>query len=114
MTIWRMTTIGLMLGGVGALHAAPAPKTASDVPGIQLTWEECVRLATKENPDLQASREAILNSDAVHQGAYSILYPQISLSFGDTRSYTGANLVAPNNYSTSYTEQATLTQNIFN
>src|SRR5471032_3305271 len=105
MTIWRMTTIGLMLGGVGALHAAPAPKTASDVPGIQLTWEDCVRMATKENPDLQASREAVLNSDAVRMGAYSALYPQISVSFGDTRSYQGAGLFSSSNYSTSYSEQ---------
>jgi outer membrane protein TolC len=48
------------------------------------------------------------------RGAYSQLYPQISLSFGDSRSYAGANLVAPNNYSTSFSEQATLSQTIFN
>ncbi len=78
-----------MLGGLCALHGNPAP-SSSDVPGTQLTWEDCVRLATKLNPDLQASREAVINSDAVRMGAYSALYPQIAISFGDTRSYQGA------------------------
>lgn len=95
------------------MHAEPAP-SGSDVPGAQLTWEDCVRMATRQNPDLQASREAVLNSDAVRMGAYSALYPQISASFGDTRGYTGANLTSPSNYSTSYGEQVSLSQTIFN
>jgi outer membrane protein TolC len=41
------------------------------------------------------------------------LYPQISLSFGDTRAYAGANLVAPANYATSYAEQISVSQLIF-
>ena len=114
MIIWRMAAIGLMMGGVCALHADPAPETASEAPGTQLTWEDCVRLATKQNPDLQASREAVLNSDAVRMGAYSALYPQITASFGDTRSYQGANLFSPSNYSTAYSEQVALSQMIFN
>ena len=109
-----MAVVGLMLGGVCAIHADSVPETASDVPGTQLTWADCVRLATKQNPDLQASREAVLNSDAVRMGAYSALYPQISASFGDTRSYQGANLYSPNNYSTSYSEQLSLSQTVFN
>jgi outer membrane protein len=112
MTIWRTTL--LMMAGAGILHGEPAPSSVSDVPGTQLTWEECVRQATKQNPDLQASREAVLNSDAVRMGAYSALYPQISASFGDTRGYQGANLSSPSNYSTSYGEQISLSQLIFN
>jgi len=102
------------LEGRCALHADPLPNTASDTPGIALTWEDCVRLATKENPDLQASREAILNSDAVRMGAYSALYPQISASYSDSRNYQGANLFAPHNYATAYGEQLTVSQLIFN
>ena len=108
------------MGGVCGLHADPAPQPASgpssvsDVPGTQLTWEDCVRLATRENPDLQASREAVLNSDAVRMGAYSALYPQISASVGDTRAYQGANLYSPYVYSTSYSEQLSISQIIFN
>jgi len=111
-----MAAIGLVMGieGVYAIHADPAPKTMSDIPGISLTWEDCVRLATKENPDLQASREAVLNSDAVRMGAYSALYPQISASYTETRAYQSANLFAPHNYSTAYGEQLTISQLIFN
>jgi outer membrane protein TolC len=110
-----MAVVGLMMGRMCALHADPTPGTAtSDVPGTQLTWEDCVRLAIRENPDLQASREAILNSDAVRMGAYSALYPQISLSFGDSRSDATANLFSPYVYSTSYAEQVSVSQMIFN
>jgi outer membrane protein TolC len=114
MIIWRMAAVGLMMGGVCALHADPTPETASPAAGTQLTWEDCVRLATRQNPDLQASREAVLNSDAVRMGAYSALYPQINASFGDTRNYQIANLNAPHVYSTSYGEQISLAQTIFN
>jgi len=78
-----------------------------------LTWEDCVRLATAHNPDLQASREGVLNSNAVRLGAYSTLYPQITANFGDTRAYLGPYLGAPSNYSTAYIAQLTLSQTIF-
>jgi len=110
----------MAMGAVCALHAdpdlapAPAPAPAADVPGTQLTWQDCVRMAIKENPDLQSSREAVLNSDAVRMGAYSALYPQISLSYGDTRGYSVAGLNAPHVYSTSYGEQLSISQLIFN
>jgi outer membrane protein len=110
-----MAAIALLTGGLCLLRADPAlpPAPITDVPGTQLTWEDCVRLAVKENPDLQASREAILNSDAVRMGAYSALYPQISASFGDTRGFSVAGLDAPHIYSTSYGEQLSLSQLIF-
>jgi outer membrane protein len=114
MTIWRVAVMYLMAGGACALSAEPALAPNSDVPGTQLTWEASVRLAILQNPDLQASREAVINSDAVRMGAYSALYPQISLSFGDTRSYQGANLSSPFVYSTSYAEQVSVSQTIFN
>jgi len=113
MIIWRVLTIGLVLECVCALRAEVAPPPDSGASGTQITWEDCVRLATKENPDLQASRELVLNSDAVRLGAYSALYPQISASFSDTRSYAGANLFAPHNYATAYGEQLNLSQLIF-
>ena len=112
--MWRIAAVGLVVGQVCAAHAGPMPASTSDVPGTQLTWEDCVRLTIRENPDLQASREAVINSDAVRMGAYSTLYPQISLSFGDTRSYAGANLYSPYVYSTAYAEQVSLSQMIFN
>jgi outer membrane protein TolC len=47
-------------------------------------------------------------------GAYSALYPQISASFTDNRSYNVAFLNAPHVYSTAYGEQLTISQLIFN
>jgi outer membrane protein TolC len=129
MTIWRVAAIGFMLtlGGRPVLAAPPAspapyapaptpalPPAPPPGPGTVLTWDDCVRLAIKENPDLQSSREGVLNSDAVRMGAYSALYPQISASFSDNRSYRGATLYSPYVYSTSYQEQISLSQTIFN
>ena len=90
----------------------PAPATSG--PGTTLTWEDSVRLATANNPDIQVSREAVLNSDAVRRGAYYLLYPQITATFSDTRAYAGSTPSAPANYSTAYLEQISLVQTIFN
>ena len=107
--------MALLVGASCLLRANPAAaETASDVPGTQLTWQDCVRMAIKDNPDLQASREAILNSDAVRMGAYSQLYPQIALSFGDVRGDSVAGLDAPHVYATTYDEQLSISQLIFN
>ena len=86
----------------------------SETSGTSLTWEASVRLATAHNPDLQAAREGVLNSDAVHRGAYSQLYPQIALAFSSTAAYAGPNLPAPSDYASAYSEQLTVTQTIFN
>ena len=103
--------VALLLAPAVGAEVAPLPD--SDEAGTQITWEQCVRLASANNPDLQASREQVLNSDAVHMGAYSALYPQISATISDTRAYAGANLFSPNNYSTAYLGQLTLSQLIF-
>jgi len=122
MNFWRMMAVGLMVGTAGvsslpawaASESVPVPVTVPNISGSQLTWEASVRLATANNPDLQSSREAVLNSDAVRMGAYSALYPQISASFGDTRSYGNGGLYAPANYATAYTEQLSISQTVFN
>jgi outer membrane protein len=90
----------------------PAANTES--PKTRLTWEQCVRMALAHNPDLEVFRDNVLNSDAVRRGAYSQLYPQISLSFGATRSYVGPYLGAPSSYANEFTGQISLTQTIFN
>jgi outer membrane protein TolC len=117
MMIWRMAAIALIFGleGSFALRAdlAQETDTETETPATMLTWQDCVRLATGLNPDLQASREAVLNSDAVHMGAYSALYPQIAATYTDTRTYAGANLYSPHSYSTAYEEELTLSQLIF-
>jgi outer membrane protein len=90
------------------------PPEASQKPRTRLTWPECIQIALAHNPDLEVFRDDVLNSDAVHRGAYSLLYPQISLSAGATRSYTGPGLYSPSNYSNEFNEQASLSQTIFN
>jgi outer membrane protein TolC len=85
-----------------------------DPVGTLMTWDDAVRLATEQNPDLQSSREAVLNSHAVKMGAYSALYPQISATFSGNRSYQDATMFSSRNYSTSYSSQIALSQTIFN
>jgi len=116
MIIWRLAAIALVaeMVGIVSLHAAPAPDSPDEKPATILNWDDCVRLATKENPDLQASREAVLNSDAVRMGAYSALYPQITASYSQSRSYETAELFAPVSYLNAYNEQVSVSQLIFN
>jgi len=90
------------------------PVASTEQPKTTLTWEQCVRIALAHNPDLEVFRDDVLNSDAVRRGAYSQLYPQIALSFGATRSYTGPYLGAPSSYANEFTGQISLTQTIFN
>ena len=90
------------------------PMEEPERPRTRLTWEECIRIALAHNPDLEVFRDDVLNSDAVRRGAYSLLYPQISLSAGATRSYTGPGLYAPSFYSNEFSEQASISQTIFN
>jgi len=134
--IWRMMamTLTLSCGGLLSLTADTAsdtndqasastptgPMTESteanpeeEIPATTLTWTDCVRLATVNNPDLQSAREQVLNSDAVHMGAYSALYPQISASYSEGRSYASANLFASHSYATAYGEQLSLSQLVF-
>ncbi|HEX4141829.1 MAG TPA: TolC family protein [Candidatus Methylacidiphilales bacterium] len=110
-----MTAMALTLscGGLLSLTADPAQDPEEEIPATTLTWTDCVRLATQYNPDLQSAREQVLNSDAVHMGAYSALYPQISLSYNESRSYASANLYASHSYATAYGEQVSLSQLIF-
>jgi outer membrane protein len=107
---------------------APAPATStgdeSDNPNIPLaetvtprttlTWEQCVRIALAHNPDLEVFRDNVLNSDATRRGAYSLLYPQIALTFGATRNYDRPGFGAPTNYSNEFTGQVSLSETIFN
>jgi outer membrane protein TolC len=96
------------------LDTTAIPAADTEPPKTRLTWEQCVRIALAHNPDLEVFRDNVLNSDAVRRGAYSQLYPQISLSFGATRSYVGPALGAPSSYANEFTGQVSLTQTIFN
>jgi outer membrane protein TolC len=81
-----------------------------------LTWDECVRLAADNNPNLEAARNNVLNSDAVRKASYSNLYPQISASLGGSRNYREVKipgLPSGSDYGNSFSAQLSLTQTIF-
>ncbi len=61
------------------------------------TWQECIREAAKNNPDLIAAQEEIKQSEAGKKITASSLYPQVdaSLSASTDRTDTGsANTIA--------------------
>jgi outer membrane protein TolC len=94
--------------------ASVIPPADTTPPKTRLTWEQCVRIALAHNPDLEVFRDDVLNSDATRRGAYSLLYPQIALSFGATRDYSRPGFGAPSNYANEFNGQVSLTQTIFN
>ena len=114
----------------GADHPATAPRTPdanavspltiepppSSSPGTVLTWADCVRLAADHNPDLEASRNEVLNADAIRKASYANLYPQISASLGGGRSYRevkNPGMPSGSDYSNNFSAQLSLTQTIF-
>jgi outer membrane protein TolC len=120
---------GMGLQGQPAISAGLPAQTASSKPSWQtadtqsdfkpatiLTWDECVRLTADNNPSLEASRNNVLNSDAVRKASYSNLYPQISASLGGSRNYKevkNPGLPSTSDYSNSFSAQLSLTQTIF-
>ena len=56
-------------------------------PGAPLTWQECVRSAARNNPDLLSSVRAVEASRAQYLGSYNGILPKVSLS----NSYTDSS-----------------------
>ncbi len=65
------------------------------------SWEDCVKTALLNNPDIVSSREAILQKEAAKGVTRSVLLPQISAtaSGNKTSSSTASGSVKVNNYS---------------
>src|SRR5438552_4570954 len=63
--LWAALFTGLSLGG--SLQAQP------------LTWEDCVALAAKKNPDLLASIRASEAGRAQYFGSFNAIFPHLSL-----------------------------------
>lgn len=59
---------------------------AADKPE-ELSWMQCVKEASLNNPGIEASLRGVQNSEALRKGAYSMLFPQISATTEATRSY---------------------------
>ncbi len=69
---------------------AIAPVAAVEAPAQPaaevLTWEDCVREAAKNHPDLVSARESVKSSQADKSIAASGLFPQVSTDFNASRS----------------------------
>jgi outer membrane protein len=81
-----------------------------------LTWQDCVRLVSQQNPDVRASQETLSSSEAQANAAYSGFMPQVSAnaSFnrGTSASFSGTT---PSGSSTSdkYDASIDMSQNVF-
>lgn len=65
-----------------------------------LTWQDCLKAAAKNHPDLIAAQETIKQSEAAKKITASALFPQVNASAGVTRTKTnGGDTKAVNNYS---------------
>ncbi len=95
-----------------------------------LTWMQCVKEATLNNPGIAAAQKEVERSNSVRKGAYSTFLPQVNLSAGFSRSrneqavsttggvteVTTASFGETGfwaNYADSYTAQLELQQTLF-
>jgi outer membrane protein TolC len=62
-----------------ALAAAPSAAQQAAAPSL-LTWEDCVALALRRNPELASSRFSEAARRAAYRGSYNGLMPSLSLS----------------------------------
>ena len=71
-----------------ALLASVAPPAAAEVLG----WEDCVAVALRQNPDLEAARLSSESGRADYLGSYNGVLPSLSLSnsYGDSNTATRA------------------------
>jgi len=84
------------------------------IPDHPLTWNDCVELALRNNPDLVSSQKALEASKASYYGSYNGLMPQLTLSnsYSDSDNYGGSRgttLGPP-----TWQGQGTLSLNLFN
>src|SRR5258708_4860531 len=68
--LFLLSAICCLLCSVAVFSAEIAP----------LTWQDCVRLAARNNPDLISSLRAMEASRAQYKGSYNGILPKVSLS----------------------------------
>ena len=76
-----------------------------------LTWQDCIREAAKNHPDLISAQEGIRQSEASKKSTASSLFPQINSSAGastsKTRTISGSTTTSKTSESYSYGASAT-------
>ncbi len=88
--------------------------------GEKLTWEECVAIAAKNNPDVRSAREQVSSSEVLAKAAYSGFMPKVVASANVTRgnSYSfpqlgSVPLATPAGDNTVSSGSVSVNQNIF-
>ena len=89
----------------------------SGVPGQEvLTWEDCVREAAQNNPDLAAAQASVQQARFQYQGSYSNFFPHLSLDAGYTKAKSPTSLSlsdAGSDTSDEFSMGLTLSQSLF-
>lgn len=83
-----------------------------------LTWEDCIKTASKKNPDIQSAKETVQSSEYKSTAAWSLFLPQISgdlnVNNGNSSSSSiSGGVISSNTSDTSYSASISATQNIF-
>ena len=80
-----------------------------------LTWQDCIRGAAKNHPDLIAAQESVKQSEAAKQISASTLFPQVdsSLSATTARSASGEGTTATHQTSDNYSYGVSANQLLF-
>ena len=87
--------MGLLLwAGAAAQAADMAPLSPTPPPAKVLTWEDCVALAARQNPNLVSAQYAEKAGRASYLGSFNGLMPSVSLSNGYSSSSGGSGKAA--------------------
>jgi len=97
-----LISVILLSGLFGNIYAA----------GEILTWQDCIKEAAQNHPDLIAAVEEIKQSDAAKKITASTLFPQIDANLNASRARTASDS-APGVTADSYTYGVSATQLIF-
>lgn len=89
------------------LTVLPAAARAQDN-DHPLTWDECVALAAKKNPELASSSRAVEAGQAVYYGSFNGFLPQLTLSnsYTDSNAFGGSSVLGGASGSGAYHWQA--------
>ncbi len=88
----------LLLVGFSLIPLAHAQETPAD----SMSWEQCVKTATLNNPALVASHESVRSYEAKYGGSYSSYYPQITANASGTYNTSGQNTAFSSTSGTTY------------
>lgn len=89
-----MSKTGTFLYILFSLALLPGLSAAQelDTPGQALTWEDCVTIAARSNPDLFSAKRAVDATRAGYYGSFNSFLPKLSLtdSYNDSRNFGGS------------------------